>query len=343
MITMSTASRFPKIDVHHHIVPPQAAGMLDDALQLSIDMLTSLSLTDLGSDLKGWHQPEWTLESDQKFCSSVGIKTSILSFSTPGVVGIKDPQESARTARSINDYCAELRDKNPQSLGFFATLPSLEHTELVLGEIQHALDELKADGVTLFTSYAWPDGYLGHSAFVPIWEELDRRSAVVFVHPIDNPGAKGFNENLPMPAFDWPHETGRTAIDMILHRRMQQFPNVKIILSHGGGTLAALVERSTLIALPEFGGFMSHDDIISQAKAFYFDLALSGSSAMLPLILGFAAKDHLFYGSDWPHATTAFSQKNTTFIDDYPMDDATREAIYFKSAYKLFPRLSRGE
>jgi predicted TIM-barrel fold metal-dependent hydrolase len=174
-------------------------------------------------------------------------------------------------------------------------------------------------------------------------KELDKRAAVVFVHPIDNPGARGFNENLPMPAFDWPHETGRTAIDMILHRRMQQFPNVKIILLLGDGTLAALVERPTLIALPEFGGFMSYDNIISQAKAFYFDLALSGSSAMLPLILEFAAADHLMYGSDWPHATSAFSQKNTTFIDEYSMDDATREAIYFKSAYKLVPQLSEGE
>jgi 6-methylsalicylate decarboxylase len=296
----------------------------------------------LGADLKGWKQPKWTLEADQEFCDSVNIKTRILSFSSPGVVGIKDPKESADLARNINETCAALRDRDPQRVGFFATLPSLEHTDLTLTELRYAIDELKADGVTLFTNYAWPNGYLGNNDFVPIWEELDKRSAVVFVHPIDPAGGLGFNENLPNPAFDWPHQTGRTAMDMILHRRLQQFRNVKVILSHGGGTLAALVERSTIISVPEFGGFMSHNDILSQAKQFYFDLALCGSKAMLQLISGFAAEGHLLYGSDWPHATTGFALQNTAFIDDSPMDDAKREQIYSKAAHELFPRLKGG-
>ena len=99
----------PKIDVHHHIVPTQAVRTLQNALSACRN--ADEPSADLGSELKGWKQPDWTLESDQDFCKSVGIKTSILSFSSPGVVGIADPQESAEMARSINDYTADLRDK----------------------------------------------------------------------------------------------------------------------------------------------------------------------------------------------------------------------------------------
>ncbi|KAI0547698.1 amidohydrolase family protein [Xylaria curta] len=309
----------PKIDVHHHIIPPQLDGV--------------------SHGLKGMKVPEWSVAQDESFSKSVGVKTRILSVSTPGVTFVSDPEESAVVARAMNEYSASLRDSDPTSYGFFATVPSLEHTDLVLRELRYAFDTLKADGVTLFTSYGFPEGYLGHPDFVPIWEELNARKAVVFVHPINNKAAVYFDERLPMPAFDWPHETGRTAMSMILNRRLQQFPDVKIILSHGGGTLSMLIKRASMIALPEFGSVMSAEDVISQAKSFYFDLALSGSNEMLPLILGFAEPGHLLFGSDFPHATTRFSQAFTKFIDEYPMSDEKRKEVYNGAALKLFPRL----
>lgn len=289
--------------------------------------------------LKGMKNPEWSISSDKAFNESVNIRTAIYSVTTPGVTFISDPEESAAAARSMNEYSAALRDKDPKSYGFFATVPSLEHTELVLREIRYAFDTLHADGVTLFTSYAIPNGYLGHPSYVPVWEELNARKAVVFVHPINHLGQTMFNEKLPAPAFDWPHETGRTAMDLILHRRLQQFPDVKIILSHAGGTLALLIQRAAIIAAPEFGAAMSTEDIIGQAKSFYFDLALSGCEEVLPMILGFAEEGHLLYGSDFPYAPVRTSQIHTKFIDRYEIDDQKRREIYYGAAEKLFPRL----
>lgn len=187
----------------------------------------------------------------------------------------------------------------------------------MIREIRYGFDALHADRVTLFTRYGSGDGYLGHPDYVPVWEELNARKAVVFVHPINNKNEVLFNEKLPMPAFDWPHETGRIAIDMVLRRRMHQFPDVKIILSHVGGTLPTLAARSTIISQPEFSSVMGAEDILDQAKRFYFDLALSGSAEALPLILGFTPKDHLLFGSDYPHGTSPFSKQNAKFIDDY--------------------------
>ncbi|KAF5676587.1 amidohydrolase family [Fusarium heterosporum] len=260
------------------------------------------------------------------------------SRSPPGVTNIDDPEESASVARQMNEYSAQLRDRYSNT-GFFATVPSLQHTALVLQELRYAFDTLKADGVTLFTSYATPQGYLGHPEYVPIWEELNRRKVVVFVHPTDNVAGVSFDERLPMPAFDWPHETGRTAIDMILNRRLEQFPDVKIILSHGGGTLIPLIRRSTMISFAEFGGVMSLQDMINQAKQFYFDTTLAGSKEMFPMILEFAKPGHLLFGSDFPQAPEKLSKGFTKFVDEFSMDDEKREQIYFKSALNLFPRL----
>ncbi|KAH7246716.1 amidohydrolase family protein [Fusarium tricinctum] len=311
-------SEIPRIDVHHHIIPPQIAGV--------------------GAGMKGMKVPTWSVQSDQAFNKKYNIESAIYSVSTPGVTHISDPEESAKVAREMNDYAASLRDENPTN-GFFATLPSLQHTDLVLQEISYAFDVLKADGVTLFTSYATPQGYLGHPEYVPVWEELNRRKAVVFVHPINNVAAVYFDERLPMPAFDWPHETGRTAMDMILNRRLQQFPNVKIILSHGGGTLAALIRRATMVALPEFGEVMTAEDIISQAKQFYFDTALAGSQEVFPMILKFAEPGHLLFGSDFPHAPELLSKGFTEFVNGFQMDDNKKREIYYKAAFNLFPRL----
>ncbi|KAF4958808.1 hypothetical protein FGADI_2152 [Fusarium gaditjirri] len=311
-------SRIPRIDTHHHTIPPQIAGS--------------------GAGMKGMKVPSWSIEADETFNKECSIASAIYSVSTPGVSHILDPQESARVAREMNEYCARLRDQDPSN-GFFATVPSLEHTDLVLEELRYAFDVLKADGVTLFTSYATREGYLGHPEYVPIWEELNRRKTVAFVHPKDNEASYYFDERLPMPAFDWPHETGRTAMDLILNRRLQQFPDVKIILSHGGGTLAALVRRATIIELPEFGGVMSADDIMSQAKQFYFDTALAGGPEMFPLIHDFAKPGHLLFGSDFPHATAGVSKESTKFVDEFEMDEEEKREIYHGAALRLFPRL----
>lgn len=238
-----------------------------------------------------------------------------------------------------------MRDEDPEGIGFFATVPSLEHTALALAEIKYAFDTLGADGVILFTRYGNDedkDGYLGHPDYIPIWEELNAREAVVFVHPCNGKNGSFFNQHLPGPTFDWPHETGRTAMDLIVNGRLRQFPNVKIILSHAGGTLPLLARRSTLISTPEFSNFgevMSAEEILDQAKGFYFDLALAGCEEVLPLILGFAKKGHVLFGSDFPHATVPFSEGNIRFIDEYHMGEEERKEVYYGAAERLFPRL----
>lgn len=162
---------------------------------------------------------------------------------------------------------------------------------------------------------------------------------VTFDRPMVSDKAAEHASELPFPLFDWPHETGRTAIDLILHRRLQQFRDVKIILSHAGGTLVALVARASCIEAPEFGAVMSAEDVHDQARSFYFDLALSGSPEVLPMILGFARPGHVLFGSDFPHAPLPFSNRCTRLVEGLEMSEEMRKDVCSGAAEKLFPRL----
>ncbi len=150
---------------------------------------------------------------------------------------------SATLARKLNDYAAALRDEDHAHFGFFASLPDVLNTSYAIAEIEYALDTLQADGVALFTRYGSGNTYLGHSDLDPIWKELDKRGATVFVHPTHPANPEPINPYLPLPLVDFPHETTRAAMDMITSRTLKRYPNVKIILSHAGGTLPFLVSR----------------------------------------------------------------------------------------------------
>ncbi len=152
-----------RIDVHQHIVPPFWAE----------------ALSAHGGDPSGWSSPAWTPENAIDFMDSQRIAMGILSLTAPGVTGW---QGAARRdmARRVNEFGAQVVARRPDRFGGLATLP-LPDVDGALRELEYAFDTLNADGVVLLSNYA--GHYLGDPAFGPLWAELERRSAVVFIHP----------------------------------------------------------------------------------------------------------------------------------------------------------------
>ncbi|MEA2949221.1 MAG: 6-methylsalicylate decarboxylase, partial [Alphaproteobacteria bacterium] len=165
--TLGSVSKPHRIDVHHHIIPPRYIS----------DM--GLTWVNRHNDPLPLHGPlEWTPERSIAEMDRNGVATAITSLSDPGVWS-GDIARSRSVARYCNDYAAELARDYPGRFGVFASL-ALPDIEGSLREIEHAFDVLKADGVVLMTSYGdrWP----GDPAFAPIFEELNRRKAVVYFH-----------------------------------------------------------------------------------------------------------------------------------------------------------------
>ena len=238
-------------------------------------------------------------------------------------------------ARTTNVYAAKLRDENPKKYGFFAALPNLLDKELALKEIAYALDTLKADGVTLFTRYGPDNHYLGHPDFKDIWAELNRRSAVVFIHPT-HPVDTSQVSKIPQPVLRYPFETTTTAVDMIQNKVVRNNPNCKIILSHAGGMLPYIVGRPASMLSD---GQEEVDDFLDDARNLYYDLALSGSEYALRVLEKFAKPGHLLYGSDTPYANDDIITYHTDWLDVYKFENPDLiNQINRRNALALFPR-----
>jgi len=233
----------------------------------------------------------------------LGVQTAILSTTAPGPCVESDPSAQAALARQLNEYAASLRDEDHATFGFFASLPDIRNSTAALAEIAYAFDTLKADGVTLFTSYGPNGTYLGHSDLDPVWRELNKREAVVFVHPSHPANSSGpVNAYLPDPVVDYPHETTRTAMDLITSQTLKRYPNVKVVLSHAGGTLPYIIGRLA-VPLRKTPGVVAswmagttHDEAMAAFRSFYYDVALSTSSHVLRTLLEMVPHDHIVYG-----------------------------------------------
>jgi predicted TIM-barrel fold metal-dependent hydrolase len=306
-----------RIDVHHHLVPPFWAE----------------ALSGHGGDPSGWQSPAWSPDSSLAFMDAQRIATALLSLTAPGVAGW---QGAARRdmARQVNEFGADIVARRPDRFGSFATLP-LPDVEGAMRELEYCLDALHVDGVVLLSNYA--GHYLGDPAFGPLWAELDRRAAVVFVHPAKP--AIPIIEGIPGPIVDYPFDTTRTAVQLVLNRVLERNPRVRIILSHAGGFLPYAAHRFAELAPAVRTDVPAARDLIESFRSFYFDTALSSGPASLLGLQSFAQPRHILYGSDFPYAPASVGASFTAKLEAFDLSREARAAIDHGGADKLFPRL----
>jgi predicted TIM-barrel fold metal-dependent hydrolase len=301
-----------RIDTHHHFVPRFYAEWLERK----------------GVDAGGLLVPEWSPAASLELMETHGIQTAILSVSTPGVEP-GSPAEAREMARRLNEHGAELVREHPGRFGLFAslTLPDLEGA---LPELDYALDELGADGVVLHANSRGV--YLGDPAFDPLFEELQRRRAVVFVHPSTLPGP--LVPGIPPYAADFLLDTVRAALNLARTGTLERYPDVRIILAHSGGFLPFAGAR--LSGLADAGG--SIEQGYRDLQRFYLDSALASSIFALPSTLAWAQPDHFTYGTDFPYARPEHIAVFTAALDQYAALD--QPAVNRQNALRLFPRLA---
>lgn len=303
-----------RIDVHHHVVPPPYAEWLRGR----------------GSEAGGLPIPSWSEEEALHLMDRHEIEMSIMSVSTPGA-HLGDDEEARRIAREVNEFAADVVARNPGRFSFFATL-TLPDVEGSIAEASYCLDTLKPDGVALLANTQGE--YLGAPEQEALAAELDRRSAVVFVHPsfLPGPGVTG----LPAFAVDFLLDTTRAATNLVRNGVLQRYPNLKIILAHAGGFVPYAAERIAMTL--SFLTQRQLGDVLDDLRSFYFDTALSPPTA-LPSLLAFAQPDHVLFGSDWPYAPASVVDLFTGQLDQYELSSSVQSAIARDNALALLPRL----
>lgn len=227
---------------------------------------------------------------------------------------------------------------------FFASLPSLTDIEGTLNEIDYAHSKLKPDGYTVFTSYGPKhDLYLGHPSFKSIWAKFNEIKAVVFIHPSEAP-IPNVNDYLFPHLIDYPQETTRTVADLVLTGTRAEFPDVKIILSHDGGTLPFLAHRISVAGLmPILKTPRTNVEILEDFRSFYFDTAISGSAPQLAALLEFADPKKIIFGTDLPYAPLPAISNTTNDLDQFFLNKKSDkyqqiwQDINYENAKALFP------
>ena len=264
------------------------------------------------------------------------INRGILSLTAPGIADWQE-NEHRDIARQVNDYTAEVVAKWPENFGNFATLP-LPDVDGALREVAYALDVLRSDGVVLMSNYG--GRYLGDPLFEPLWSDLDRRNAVVFIHPTRN--ALAPLDGIPPPFVDFPSDTTRTAVDMVLKGVLDRYRNLQVILAHAGGFLPYAANRFATCAAGYKPDLYDADKILMFFRRFYFDTALSSSPSTLPSLMNFADPSRILLGTDFPYVPGGMAEAFTSALDASPLlSEVEHVAIGRDNASALLHSLSR--
>lgn len=317
---MTAAAR--RIDVHHHVIPPVVA-----------QAMSRHGMTKVG----GAALPSWTVRGSIRTMDLYGVRTAVTSLSAPGVY-FGDLAEACGLARASNEFSAQLALDHPGRFGWFAVLP-MPFTAQACAEAIHALDVLKADGVVLLGS---TEGvFLGDPRLDELMAELDRRQAVVFVHP--NLHKTSIELDLIAPGYlvEFLCDTTRAATNLILSGSLERYPRIRWILAHAGGFLPYIAWRLSLAndqfklakAMPK--GMLHH------IRDFYFDTALSPSPSVLAALRELVDPSHILFGSDYPFAPArAVGIEIKALEKQHIFDSRILSGIERDHALALFPRLA---
>ncbi|KAJ7682726.1 hypothetical protein DFH06DRAFT_1161975 [Mycena polygramma] len=320
----TVAHRLRRIDVHHHFFPAN----LDKAKS---------------NEKVGWRTPPenlpWSPEISLRFMDASSIDVAILSF--PAIASGVISKENRDVARERNRAMATIcRDHAPR-FGFFATLPFLEDIEGALAEVAYALDELKADGIGLPSSYGqgMDATYIGDDRYDPIWAELNKRGATVFLHGAQTPSSTPYpHPFLGIPITEVPNETFKAAAHLVVTGRKRKYADVRIILAHLGGSTPFLAPRVAVLS-GHMGCTLSPDEIIEDFKSFYYETALSAHESTLSAMETFASPERILFGTDFPAASSEMVNWYTKNLEQFHAADQEKLTnVMSGNALDLFPR-----
>ncbi|PWU04488.1 MAG: amidohydrolase [Terriglobia bacterium] len=323
------------INVHHHLTAPAYVKFL--------------------TENKVREFPAKSAAESIEDMDKAGVTIALCSTIGPGI-WMGKLEETRRLAREINDYAAKVVSDYRGRFGMFTMLP-LPDIDASLKEIEYGFDKLRADGVYMYTNWGgkalYGDKYLGDAALAPIYEELNRRKAIVYTHPKDAACCEGIIPGVGSGTIEYPMDTARTIVSLLYSGTAARYPEVRFIFSHGGGALTGVIGRiagaaasylqdgGTLRAgapAPRSTAAMPKGPLYELQK-FYYDT----SSAVNPVGVGGLRKivplSQIMFGGDFPFVVTA--EQVMLLKECKVFNDKELKAIFSENTERLFPRLKK--
>jgi len=303
-----------RIDVHHHHTPPP--------------YVAAITARNIPGPVR-----DWTPEKSIADMDKAGVATAITSITTPAMRFLDDAG-ARKLARECNEYSAKLVADSQGRFGMFAAMP-MPYVDATLHEIAYSLDTLKADGIGLLTSYG--DKWLGDPAFAPVMDELNRRQAVVYTHPTTANCCANLMPDVPESIIEWGTDTTRTIASLVFSGTAARCQDMKVIFSHGGGTMPFLTERFVRLPLSNKNlAARVPNGVEHELKRFYYDTAQASHPMALASLTKLVPVSQIVFGTDFPYRTAADHVKGLTAYG-FSVSDLAR--IDRENAVGLMPRL----
>ncbi|EIM88074.1 amidohydrolase 2 [Stereum hirsutum FP-91666 SS1] len=321
------------IDVHHHFFPPNYT-LFKQTLSHSLGFRTP---------------PEnfpWSASSSLRAMDTLGIELAILS--TPAGYPHLEGEEGRKKTREANAQmgeickCEEWRGR----FRFWGCVGDMRDTQVALEMIKYSMDELGAVGIAVASCYGNGSDakYIGDDIFDPIWEDLNRRSAIVFLHGAQIPSSTPCpNEFLGVPVTEVPNETTKAISHLVTSLKTLHYPQLTFLLSHLGGTLTALAPRVAALAR-YMGSEMSEEAILREFGRCWLDCGLSCGEGSLRGVEAMTAGGgeggglgRVVYGSDYPAVsikTIEWFKKN--LVDYCGEDEQKLDGVRRGNVVRLF-------
>jgi predicted TIM-barrel fold metal-dependent hydrolase len=280
--------------------------------------------------------PEWSAAEHAALMDRLGIDAALLSISSPGV-HFGDEAATRDLTRAVNEAGRRAVVDHPGRFGLFGSLP-LPDVDAAIAEIAYCVDELDVDGFVLLTNVAGT--YLGDPDWDPVFAELDRRGAPVFVHPTSPPCWEQTSLGRPRPMVEFLFDTSRAVVNMVLNGVIARFPNVRVIVPHGGATLPVIADRVSAFSL-----VLDTDpaaDVLRDLAGLEFDLAGMPLPRQLDALLALTTIEHLHYGSDFPFTPDFVAEAAAARLDEVEVGDppTSLAAALRANTERLFSRFA---
>jgi 6-methylsalicylate decarboxylase len=310
------------IDTHHHFYPPEyQKAWFDWEDKRNIPHF---------SQQEGWTRDKAVTDMDR-----AGVRAAMLSLaSTPGVWFDLALPEILKMVRTANDYGAQMVKDYPGRFGLFATLPMVD-VDSTLKEIAYVFDVLKADGVGLQTNYGdkWP----GDAAYKPIFDELNRRKALVYFHPLVATCCGRLSVGTFPAVIEVPHDTTRAVVSLLLSGSLARYRDIKWLFSHAGGTIPMLAGRINYFHRNAKNiADVAPNGIEAELKRLYYDTANATHPASMAALLKLVPASQVVYGSDYPYVAMDTQVKA---LEEQGLERSVVEAIEFQNAQRMMPKL----
>ena len=291
------------IDVHHHFVPPG------------------------GTTNRPW-SAEMSLAQMDKF----GIGVAILSMTQNGPLLYNGTEKGRAAVRAGNDMGAKLMQQHPRRFGLLAGIP-MPDLDGSLREVEYAYDTLKVDGIGIYSNDnqgRWP----GDPYFEPLWKELNRRNAIVYMHPLAPVCCRDLKYGAAASMVEFDFDVTRGVVSIVVNGVMARYPNIRFITVHSGGTVPMLAGRMNDRIPPDAKQYLPNG-IYPELRKWYYDIAHASFPWPYAAMKAFMPESQILFGTDYAPEPI---ESTVNELPGLKLEPKFEQMMLRGNAERLFPR-----